>query len=251
MVKKLSVEMDAEALAFDDLYKHLAHYTIRGTKRGYLNGEEHQVMYLVDSWNPETNEGRWIIKFRGEVSYVSPALYQLLSDNTHSYVLGQTLGDGTLMTNDKVLELARRRTLGTGSQAQQFQQQLNLLPISTINQPCTAAAETKSKKRTATKTRKPKDEMGDVFVVATRGEEHVDPAKSDRQPPKKRRRTNVATKLVNELDKKSQHLMKSLHATSQDVGSFVSFKTEEQRAQIEAIEQQIDKNYKSVEVCFL
>jgi hypothetical protein len=53
-----------------------------------------------------TGEGRWIAKYKNEVSYVSPALYDLLLHLAVPQVVGQTLSDGTVMTENKARALA-------------------------------------------------------------------------------------------------------------------------------------------------
>jgi hypothetical protein len=290
-VKKYSrvrKEMDAEALAFDDIYKHMANFTIKHTKRGYVNGEEHQVLYMVEGFSPVTNEGRWLIKMKGEVSYVSPALYALISDNTHATVIGQTLPDGTMMTRDKTLEIARMRTLGTGSRMQQLQQQLALLPVVTPPQPCTDTPFHGSVKKetpdttlhpnvkgaaTRTRARTPKTpnakgvtkptaikrarstNIQDAFITATRGSTHVDPPPA----PKRQRKIKDLPPLppvqasADRMCKRDANQLNSLKwATGENQSSVLySELSEDQRAEMAKQETQVDENYRNVEVSFM
>lgn len=98
------------ALTSRDILLHLDGYNIERTKKGYLYGEEDDRMFLVESVNSENQDGRWLVKFRDEVSYVSPALFVLLWTNVHLYVNGQTLEDGTVMNRDKAAELCATGT---------------------------------------------------------------------------------------------------------------------------------------------
>lgn len=267
--------MDAEALAFDDIYKHMANYTIKHTKRGYINGEEHQVIYLAEGLTHFTNEGRWLVKLRGEVSYVSPALYSLLSDNAHTTVIGQTLPDGTMMTRDKILENAKMRTLGAGSKAQQKQQQSKLLPLAIPPQPCTDSsgqtqsvifntgnteesmeAQPKSKQArrptaVGVNKRQRKAPMKDAFIVATRGACHVDM----KAQPKRTRKMKLLSlpsvaKEDTNMNKRDEHQLRSLQWATGERTSNVLYSelSEDQRAEAVKQESQMQDNYRNVDV---
>jgi hypothetical protein len=98
--------MSGITLTSKDVQIHLDGFNIERTKKGYLYGEEDDVLFLVEALREENSEGRWLVKFKDEISYVAPKLYGLLASNVHAYVNGQTLEDGTVMNRDKAAELS-------------------------------------------------------------------------------------------------------------------------------------------------
>jgi hypothetical protein len=89
-----------DALAFSNVYSHMANYALNGTKIGYyLSRKDSQIILVkgVDS----AGSGRWLVSLNGEVSYVSPNLYDLLEKNTYLEITGQTLADGTVMSEER------------------------------------------------------------------------------------------------------------------------------------------------------
>ncbi len=91
-----------------DLQIHLSGFGIVRTKKGYLYGDEKQMLFLTEG-KPEEDgvDGRWLAKYSDEISYVSPKLFQLLFVNTHPFVNGQTLEDGTIMNPEKAAEISK------------------------------------------------------------------------------------------------------------------------------------------------
>lgn len=65
-------------------------------------GQEEVVFYFVQAHNPQ-NEGKWMLRFGSEISYLSPSLYAALFRMTYEEVLGQTMADGTTFTLEKAL----------------------------------------------------------------------------------------------------------------------------------------------------
>jgi hypothetical protein len=91
-------------LAFHDVYTHMANYTLQGTKMGYFAGQKDMQVILIKGTrgaDPKA-EGRWLVSLNGEVSYVSPSLYDLLLSYTSMEIAGQTLTDGTVMSVSRI-----------------------------------------------------------------------------------------------------------------------------------------------------
>lgn len=238
--------MDAEALAFDDLYKYLANYSIQSTKRGYLNAEEHQILYLVESHSHLSNEGRWLVKFRGEVSFVSPALYDLLCNNTHNLVLGQTLPDGTLMTRDKAYEMANNNAFGPTSRAHQFQQQQALINTP-LQQPSTASQDSKNTK--TNRRAAPKREKPGAFVVGVRAEEgNPEPPVKKRRVTQRKKATTTTVDPSTVMDRMNMKLVDTLRKGDEPLPYCP---TEEERSEREACEKKQQRDFNAVEVKFI
>jgi hypothetical protein len=273
---KIKKQMDAEALAFDDIYEHLAGFAIIYTKRGYVNAEEHQVVYLVETVSHLTNEGRWLVKYKGEVSYVSPSLFTMLKQNTHSMVLGQTLKDGTLMTREKAYDMSRVNAFGTCTKVQQKQQQfsstvgLNLTaqPATTSVSACNTTPTTTSNNAlmdgvegltpTGRKKRGRKPAMKDAFVTATRGANHKE-VKKRTNTVQRVTRINLKRKRKDEeeggdddarltMDMNNRRL---LHQLNDGPPPLAPALTEKERGQQAKDETQLTANYNAVEVEFI
>ena len=242
--------MDAEGLAFDELYGHLGGYAITYTKRGYLNAEEYQLIYLVEALASSTNDGRWLVKYKGEISYVSPALFALLKNNTHALVLGQTMKDGTLMTKDKAFDFAKTNSFGACSKAHQLTQQAMQAPRAS-GQAATATQSILSTETTQTKRKRGrKPNMADACAVGVQGEEHkqVRARKAAPKPPAKRRKTEGKVDPRSGLDVANRRLMKQLTAISQSpqLGP-----TDEQREMDALDDSTLQNNFNGVEVQFM
>lgn len=97
-----------DSLSFHKVYSHMATYTLLGTKIGYFLGNNNMEFILVKGVDPN-GAGRWLASLNGEVSYVSPNLYELLENNIHMEITGQTLADGTVMSEE------RARAISTNS----------------------------------------------------------------------------------------------------------------------------------------
>lgn len=107
--------MEAETLSSDDIFAHIANMVVKERKRGYFNGNPNEILHLFHAvdiccGDPQTNaiRGKWLVRYRSEISYVSPTLYALLSSALSERVIGQTIKDGTVVSSES-LETQRRK----------------------------------------------------------------------------------------------------------------------------------------------
>ncbi len=101
--------MDSEVFSFDEIYPYIQGCVVKDNKRGYFGGMEDQILYLVEAYEParqpgQSDQGKWIVKYNGEISYVSPKLYDFMYKFTSKEILGQTLPDGTALTQAMVYD---------------------------------------------------------------------------------------------------------------------------------------------------
>jgi hypothetical protein len=96
--------------AYQEISKHMMGYTQQSLPQlGFFHANcEDQIMLV---WGTRENqygiqEGRWLVRYQGEHSYVGPQLFKLISDYTHDEILGQTMLDGTIMSVEKSKQLA-------------------------------------------------------------------------------------------------------------------------------------------------
>jgi hypothetical protein len=99
--------------AYKEISHHMMGYTIQDLPQlGYFHANcEDQIMLV---WGTKENqygiqEGRWLIRYQGEHSYVSPQLFKLVSDYVHDEICGQTMRDGTIMSLEKSKQLASQK----------------------------------------------------------------------------------------------------------------------------------------------
>jgi hypothetical protein len=120
---------------WEELLKHIEGFRHVASKQGKFHGYEEDQMMLVKAVRPVGNygeeEGRWVVRYKGEFSYVSPELYNLLDAYTHKDVHGQTLRDGTIMCEEKSHLLAGRIPIGNGTSSVQSNYQEELVSGST------------------------------------------------------------------------------------------------------------------------
>lgn len=103
--------------SFDEMMKHIEGFQLVSRKFGHFHGNCEDPMFLLKATR-ETGqygeqEGRWVIRYDGEYSYVSPALFERIDSYVHKEIMGQTLGDGTIMCDEKSRVLADGRISGS------------------------------------------------------------------------------------------------------------------------------------------
>lgn len=97
--------------AWGEMLEHIKGYNLVKHKQGYYHACRDDQLFLVHAVKEFSQdhyrqpEGKWLARYEGEISYLSPKLYELLEGYVHPEMLGQTLDDGTVMSREKSLVL--------------------------------------------------------------------------------------------------------------------------------------------------
>lgn len=108
-------EAAARRLRFDELKNHLDGHGITKAKWGLFMGQEQHGMFLVEGFLQASNgeeQGRWLLKYRGEIAYISPNLFALMEDCVYDVKTGQTLSDGSVMSVSRAVDLTFKKEEG-------------------------------------------------------------------------------------------------------------------------------------------
>ena len=94
-----------DQIAFHEIHNHLFSFTLVDTKLGYFLGKPEDKMILVHGTRKieDNDEGKWVVWYKKNISYVCPELYNLLQTYNQPYIEGQTLSDGTVMSINRAL----------------------------------------------------------------------------------------------------------------------------------------------------
>jgi hypothetical protein len=94
-------------MTIDEMHVHAAGHSMVRSKASYFNGQEQDIMCLTEAREIQGGAGKWIVKHKQQISYVSPNLFQVLWESCHGYRNGQTLPDGSTMCEEKAIELSK------------------------------------------------------------------------------------------------------------------------------------------------
>lgn len=195
------------------MHDHMKNMMIQRTKRGYVNGEEEQLLYLMEGRGVDKGDGRWLVRYKGEISYVAPELFQMLYNNITDKIIGQTLEDGTVMTKQKIIskkasdktETVQPTTDTEGTK----KRKRRVNNEETKTQPQAKRRRVIKKPQELTPEEIERYKKKDVWLVARPGTEHVEVIEKI-QVNNSTKEAKKDTRAVDRMDRKNKRLAKNV-----------------------------------------